>query len=220
MCQLYRFWLSLSKSKRPSNKSYLTVQDATIEPLILDKLHFFVHVCGILKPFLTLYQCVKPMMQFLYDDLYVLLREMASKFVLHTSQRMIYGHLMSNNILPQLMLISKELRKSVRSARTQQRLDNEANEKEEVEISKKRKAESLMKDIYEIKSKKIILEKVVIDLKTDYEKLILKAAGDAKKAFTYAIEAKGVMKKKDTIITEIDVLDDTMKSLEKKHKEL
>ena len=89
-----------------------------------------------------------------------------------------------------------------------------------MEISKKRKAESLMKDICEIKSKKIILEKVVIDLKTDYEKLILKAAGDAKKAFTYAIEAKGVMKERDTKITEIDVLDDTMKSLEKKHKEL
>ena len=51
---------------------------------------------------------------------------------------MIYDHLVSNNILPQSMLISKELRKSVRSARTQQRLDNEANEKEEVEISKKR----------------------------------------------------------------------------------
>ena len=131
---------------------------------------------------------------------------------------MIYDHLVSNNILPQSMLISKELRKSVRSARTQQRLDNEANEKEEVEISKKRKAESLMKDICEIKSKKIILEKVVIDLKTDYEKLILKAAGDAKKAFTYAIEAKGAMKERDTKITEIDVLDDTMKSLEKKQR--
>ena len=88
-----------------------------------------------------------------------------------------------------------------------------------MEISKKRKAESL-KDICEIKSKKIILEKVVIDLKTDYEKLILMAAGDAKKAFTYAIEAKGAMKERDRKITEIDVLDDTMKSLEKKHKEL
>ena len=84
VCQLYRFWQSLSKSKRPSSKSYLTVQDATIEPLILAKLHFFAHVCGILKPFLTLYQCVKPMMPFLYDDLRVPLREIASKFVLQT----------------------------------------------------------------------------------------------------------------------------------------
>ena len=34
-----------------------------------------------MKPFLTEYQCTKPMMLFMYDDLHQLLRDMVSKYI-------------------------------------------------------------------------------------------------------------------------------------------
>ena len=81
VCALVRFWLLLPSSKRPTSKSYQTVLAATEDPLILAKLHFFAHISGIMKHFLANYQCIKPMMPFMYDDLHQVLRDMSSKFI-------------------------------------------------------------------------------------------------------------------------------------------
>ena len=74
ICQLCTFWLSLPKSKPLLSQSYLILLSATKDPLIVAKLHFFSYIAGTMKPFLTEYHYTKPMMPFIYDDLYQLLR--------------------------------------------------------------------------------------------------------------------------------------------------
>ena len=59
----------------------MAVQSASKDTLILAKLHFFTYIVGTLKPFLTQYQSTKPMISFLYDDLYQLLRDIVSEFI-------------------------------------------------------------------------------------------------------------------------------------------
>ena len=77
-CKILAF---ITTNKRPSSKSYQTVLAATEDPLILVKLHFFAHISVIMKHFLTNYQCIKPMMSFMYDDLHQVLRDMSAKFI-------------------------------------------------------------------------------------------------------------------------------------------
>ena len=51
----------------------------------------------------------------------------------------------------------------------------------------------LIKDINEIKSEKVMLEKLEETLESESERLILKAAEDSTKVHAYAIEAKSIM---------------------------
>ena len=81
ICQPCTCWQWLPKSKWPSSQSYLTLQSATKDPLILAKLYFFSYIAGTIKPFLTEYQYTKPMMSFTYDDLRQLLRDIVSKYI-------------------------------------------------------------------------------------------------------------------------------------------
>ena len=96
-----------------------------------------------------------------------------------TSQRMIYDDLVSNDLSPQSITITKELRDSVRKGHSRQRVDR-AERKEEKETSdgRMRKAAALTKDVNEFKSKNIMLEKLQKTLKSDSESLMLKAGGD------------------------------------------
>ena len=65
-----RYWGGLSKSKKPGNNKsfdYLVIHRQDL--LMTAKLHFFVFIAGILRPFLVLFQTDNPMLPFMYDEL-------------------------------------------------------------------------------------------------------------------------------------------------------
>ena len=96
------------------------------------------------------------------------------------SQRMIYDNLVSNDLSPQSITITKELRDSVRKGHSKQRIDcvERKEEKETSDGGRMRKAAALTKDVNELKSKNIMLEKLQKTLKSDSESLMLKAGED------------------------------------------
>ena len=61
------------------------------------------------------------------------------------SQRMIYDHLVSNDLSPQSITITKELRDPVRKARSRQRIDLAERKEKEASDARTRKAEALTK---------------------------------------------------------------------------
>ena len=105
-------------------------------------------------------------------------------------QRMIYDHLVSNELSPQSITLTKELRDSVRKSCSRQRIDFAERKASD---ARARKAEALTKDINESKSKKAILEKIQETLKSDSESLMLKAADVFRRAHAFAIETKSIM---------------------------
>ena len=106
------------------------------------------------------------------------------------SHRMIYDHLVSNELSPQSITLTKELRDSVRKSCSRQRIDLAERKASD---ARARKAEALTKDINESKSKKAIPEKMQETLKSDSESLMLKAAEVFRRAHAYAIETKSIM---------------------------
>ena len=74
VAKIVHYWESLPKSKRPSSKSYSNVLSAVTNNLTPTKLHFFSYVAGIFQLFLTKYQSDKPMIPFLYSDLFKLVK--------------------------------------------------------------------------------------------------------------------------------------------------
>ena len=94
-------------------------------------------------------------------------------------------------------------------------------QKKEKEASdaRTRKADALKKDINELKSKKVMLEKSQETLKSDSESLMLKAAEDLTKAHAYAIEAKSITDEPKQKVVEIEKLTDTINFLKKKRIE-
>ena len=73
--KVYAFWESMPKSKRPSSKSYFSVQESLGDELIIVKLKFFVYVAGIVKPFLTEFQSDKPMIPNWYFHLKSIIKQ-------------------------------------------------------------------------------------------------------------------------------------------------
>ena len=71
------------------------------------------------------------------------------------------------------------MRDQVREARSRQRTDLVVRKEKEASDARTRKAETLTKDISELKSKKVMLEKLQETLKSDSESLMLKAAEDS-----------------------------------------
>ena len=134
------------------------------------------------------------------------------------SQRMIYDHLVSNDLSPQSITITKELRDSVRKACSRQRIDLAERKEKEASDGRTRKAEALTKDINKLKSKKVMLEKLQETLKRDSESLLLKAAEDSTKALAYTIEAKSIMDERKRNVVETEKLADTINSLKKKQR--
>ena len=135
------------------------------------------------------------------------------------SQRMIYDHLVSNDLSPQSITITKELRDPVRKARSRQRIDLAERKEKEASDARTRKAVTLTKDINELKSKKVMLEKLQETLKSDSQSLMLNAAKGSTKAHASAIEVKSVMDERKQKVVEIEKLTDTINSVEKKCKE-
>ena len=131
---------------------------------------------------------------------------------------MIYEHLVSNDLSPQSITITKELRDSVRKACSRQRIDLAERKEKEASDGRTREAEALTKDINKLKSKKVMLEKLQETLKRDSESLLLKAAEDSTKALAYTIEAKSIMDERKRNVVETEKLADTINSLEKKQR--
>ena len=134
------------------------------------------------------------------------------------SQRMIYDHLVSNDLSPQSITITKELRDPVRKARSRQRIDLAERKEKEASDARTRKAVTLTKDINELKSEKVMLEKLQETLKSDSQSLMLNAAKGSTKAHASAIEVKSVMDERKQKVVEIEKLTDTINSVEKKCK--
>ena len=63
------------------------------------------------------------------------------------SQKMIYDHLVSSDLSPQSITITKILRDSARKACSRQRIDLAKRKEKEASDARMRKAEALMKDI-------------------------------------------------------------------------
>ena len=134
------------------------------------------------------------------------------------SQRMIYDHLVSNDLSPQSITITKELRDSVGKARSRQRIDLAERKEKETSDARTRKAVTLTKDTNDLKSKKVMLEKLQETLKSDSQSLMLNAAKGSTKAHASAIEVKSVMDERKQKVVEIEKLTDTINSVEKKCK--
>ena len=93
--------------------------------------------------------------------------------------------------------------------------------KQESNNARKHKQDAIVTDIKKLEAKKIALEKLKKkQLKTDSELLLNKAAEDAKNAYTYAIEGKIIMEEHKKTHAEINKLEDTIKSVQEKCKEL
>ena len=135
------------------------------------------------------------------------------------SQKMIYDHLVSNDLSAQSITITKELRDSVGKARSRQRIDRTERKEKEASYSRTRKAETLTRDTNELKSKKIMLEKLQETLKSDSQSLMPSAAENSTKPHDSAIEVKSVMDERKQNVVEIEKLTDTISSVEKKRKE-
>ena len=67
------------KKAIPTIKSFQTVLEGTKDPLVPDKLQFFITVAQLLKPYLQKYQTEKQMMVFIAEDLEKLLRTLMQK---------------------------------------------------------------------------------------------------------------------------------------------
>ena len=96
--------------------------------------------------------------------------------ILLISQRMISDDLVLNDLPPQSITITKKLRDSVCKACSRQRIDLAERKEKKASDSRTRTAEALIKDINELKSKKVMLEKLQETLKSDSEILMLKTA--------------------------------------------
>ena len=131
------------------------------------------------------------------------------------AQHMIYDHMISNNLQPQTLWITKGLLQSVGAARS--RYDENLNEKRKDKIlNEQRKHESIQKDIFSVMNVKKDLEKMCATLTNDFESLMEKAEklGD----IAYVVEANGLKCKRSEKIEEIKKLEETLECLEKKKK--
>lgn len=70
-----------SKCPDPSTKSFEAVKEATNDPLIFAKLHFSLSVSKQVTCFLLFYQTNKPVLPFLANDLFNLLKSIMARFV-------------------------------------------------------------------------------------------------------------------------------------------
>ena len=175
-------------------------------------------LCKVIKMILTLFHGQASVERGFNTNKEMLQPNLTSKSL--TSQRMIYDHMKANKSSPESFVITKQLKDSVKKARSRQKTDLAEKKEQELSDVHKRKRDALGSDIKELESKKIILEKVEKRLRTDSDALLVKAADDSKNAHTYAIEARSIMEEHKKKLVEIKELEDTIKSLHKKSKEL
>ena len=70
-----------NKTLRPKNKSFTTVEHATKDLLFITKLNICLSIAQICQEFLTKYQTDAPMIPFLCDDLFKLIKRLLERFV-------------------------------------------------------------------------------------------------------------------------------------------
>ena len=75
------FWGKFVKSKQPSSESYDVLKEAVIDKLLIAKLGIVSCVASFFKPFLTAYQADKPIVPFLCNDLFKLIKHVMSVIV-------------------------------------------------------------------------------------------------------------------------------------------
>ena len=75
------FWQKLPKSKRPNSKSFLNLQSAINDLITPTKLSFFSFIAGILQLFLVKYQTDDPVVPYLYNDLFNIIKKIMSFIV-------------------------------------------------------------------------------------------------------------------------------------------
>lgn len=81
VCQFMSFWESLPFTQRTTTQNILIVQELIKDKIIVAKLHFFCYLAKVVKSFLSTYQVSKPMVPFIYDDLYNLVLKLMSWFI-------------------------------------------------------------------------------------------------------------------------------------------
>ena len=65
----------------PTCSSYKTVVAALQDPLLAEKILFFIMIANELEPFMTLYQTDSPMLIYMFNDLTDMIRSLLSKFI-------------------------------------------------------------------------------------------------------------------------------------------
>ena len=78
---LITFWTSFPKSKQPTCKSYGNICDAVQDPFMISKLTFFSFVCGLVKPYLKVFQSDHPMVPFIYSEVKSVIKSLLSLIV-------------------------------------------------------------------------------------------------------------------------------------------
>ena len=73
--------VEMKKFPDPKTKSFDVIKEAVHDPLTTAKMNFVLSVAKEVTPFLTKYQCDKPMVAFLATDLFILLKNLMSRFV-------------------------------------------------------------------------------------------------------------------------------------------
>ena len=132
------------------------------------------------------------------------------------AQRMIYDRMISKDLQPQTLSMTKGLLQSVGAARS--RYDENLNEKRKNKIfnEQERKRESIQKDIVSVMNVTKDLEKVCATLTNDFESLMEKA--EKLGHIAYVVEANGLKRKRSKKIEEIKMLKESLECLEKKKK--
>ena len=64
-----KYWVGLSKSKQPGNKSYECLKTHYTDPLVPSKLQFFGFVAEIFESYLVMFQTDAPMLLFMFSEL-------------------------------------------------------------------------------------------------------------------------------------------------------
>ena len=73
--------LSGPKSQVLKNESFRKLSEYIRDGLVISKLHAFTSLAKLMKPFLESYQSPRPLLPFMAEDLYVLCKDLMSKFV-------------------------------------------------------------------------------------------------------------------------------------------
>ena len=73
--------VEMKKFPDPKTKSFDVIKEAVHDPLTTAKMNFVLSVAKEVTPSLTKYQCDKPMVAFLATDLFILLKNLMSRFV-------------------------------------------------------------------------------------------------------------------------------------------
>ena len=69
------------KSKQPTCKSYDNLFDAMQDPFMISKLMFFSFICGLVEPYLKVFQSNCPMLPFIYSEVKSVIKSLLSLII-------------------------------------------------------------------------------------------------------------------------------------------